>query len=167
MPARSVYSARDNALVDYYVVAFWHGKEKKLSSQRHSAFFSLMHQLLDNCRQGMSLAENKKFLQTSLLQNTSDTVRDEDGLIYDFDPPTMRIALEFAMTGILSHHRLYQHMLSTEQGEASIAQDVTVELPPFLNPLEEAVDETLWAQHIDPDRQVNARLPRPSRYRTA
>lgn len=70
-----------------------------MSPQQHSAFFHLMHRLLCNCKDGMSLAENTAFLKKSLLDNCSEATQDEDGLVYDFTPKAMRIVLDFATTG--------------------------------------------------------------------
>ena len=42
--------AKEGAILDYYVSALWWAKENSLTQEQTSAFFTVIHNLLDNIK---------------------------------------------------------------------------------------------------------------------
>lgn len=144
-------SLREAALLDVCVAAYWFGKEQKLTNHQLSAFFTVLHKLIGNCKSGMSMMENIGEFQ-KLLVGVGITEKCPLG---QFSKEQAKWLTEYIMSSLFQHYGLYQYLLNERQDEETVSMKLPICIPPScssltLPPLEEAVSEQFYLQYINP-----------------
>ncbi|XP_065919584.1 ciliary-associated calcium-binding coiled-coil protein 1-like isoform X2 [Dysidea avara] len=144
-------SLQEAALLDVYVAAYWLGKEQEFSNQQLSSFITVLHKLIGNCKDGVSLAENITEFQ-QLLVDVGITDKCPLG---QFSREQAKWLTDYIMTSIFQHYHLYQYLFTEVQEEERITLKLPMNVPPpsssFMPPpLEEAIPESFYQKYVNP-----------------
>jgi hypothetical protein len=145
---------REAIQVELFLTAYSFCIEEGFASGQISAFLTLLHMLLLNCKEkGMSLSANVTELK-KLMEGVGSTDRCPMG---SWSREQAERVLEYIMTSFLQHYRLYEFVFSEVQDEEESTSKLPVPVPPdpaslVLPPLEEAVHEEFYHKYICPDQ---------------
>ncbi|KAI0207285.1 Ciliary-associated calcium-binding coiled-coil protein 1 [Lamellibrachia satsuma] len=142
-------------VLDYYVAAFWWGKEQNFNVEQLSSFFTVVHTLLENIKEKtLTLLDNLKEFKRMLAgvgllplppqpeQESMHTVAETQSLTEMTGPPPVPTTVldcfnivqakamsDYLHSSIFKHYKLYEYMFSHTQAEELIGTDLEVEVP--------------------------------------
>jgi len=144
---------KDSACVDYYVAGYWWSKEQSFTHEQMSAFFTVIHTVLQNIRdKQMTVVDNLKEFKKMLVGIGQETPEISGGLDC-FDISQAKLITDYMASSVFQHYKLYEFMFSTNQAEEIIGTDLEIETPkaadmPWPPPLEESVQEDVYQAYI-------------------
>ncbi|KAL2918230.1 hypothetical protein HK105_202157 [Polyrhizophydium stewartii] len=141
---------QSSILVSFYHSNYTFAKENKFSQIQISVVFSILKATLDKALekslvQVMAIAEFKKMLfdytstAPSALANQSSASAVESAGWEIFSPGESKLIIDYAMSTLFQHYRLFQYVFSNEQEKQEIECPVQIELPPTAPPLADAI----------------------------
>ncbi|KAI8916887.1 flagellar C1a complex subunit C1a-32-domain-containing protein [Entophlyctis helioformis] len=141
---------QNSILLSFYHSCYYFAKENKFAPIQISVFFSIMKITLDKTFDKSlshlhALSEFKKLLfdymaSPSLNQvNQSASNALESASWEIFGPQECKLIVDYAISTIFQHHRLYQYVFTNEQEKQEIELPITLELPPNPPPLSEGI----------------------------
>jgi len=134
---------KEGIMLDYYVSAMWWAKEQLFSSEQTSAFFTVMHTVLESLKdQQISLSANLVDFKKLLVGCGLDC--EATGGLQCFDTSQAKLITQYMFTSLLQHYRLYEFLFSATQAEEIIGTDLELQVAPGADlpwppPLEEAL----------------------------
>eukprot|EP00048_Salpingoeca_helianthica_P008327 m.121427 g.121427 ORF g.121427 m.121427 type:complete len:231 (-) comp14575_c0_seq8:45-737(-) len=137
------------ASLEYFLAGFSFGKEHNFSEMSLSALLTLLHVLLENCREKkMSLTDNHTIFREMMARHVGG---DEENVM-DFEPSKAALIHDHLAKGLFLHYRLYQ--AAPAEPVSFFTATITIEHPPSLPSMATAVPQAAT-------RPVSAAPPHP------
>ncbi|KAL5033832.1 hypothetical protein BDV3_003473 [Batrachochytrium dendrobatidis] len=136
-------------LMSFYYSNYYFSKENKFSPIQISVFFSIMKLTLDKSLEKslthtQTLSEFKKLLFDSLaepsspaiLANSTNQIEDPTSSI--FEPAECKLIIDYAMTTLFQHFKLFHYVFNNDQEKQEVSWPVALEIPFSALPLSDA-----------------------------
>ncbi|CAK8671387.1 ciliary-associated calcium-binding coiled-coil protein 1-like isoform X2 [Clavelina lepadiformis] len=131
--------------LDCYVIAFHWAKDKCFDERQLSGFITLVSNILNNIKEHqMSKAENITYLKECFSGVGSENPDVVSIPLYFFKLEHAKLIMQYLLTTIFQHYKLYEYLFTQQQDELIIGSDLCTEVcpemsGPFPPPLQEAI----------------------------
>jgi hypothetical protein len=160
------------AILDFFVTAFVFAKESDFTDEQSSAFFTIIHKLIDNIRgnnahmyacndttmmicaeKNLSLGDNVQQLQSYLMGIEGSSPHQCS--LNCFTINVAQKCIEYIHTSLFQHYSLFEYIIHEKQEDEPILVQLQACVPPNVEtlcpaPLEEAVPEDFYNRLIKP-----------------
>jgi hypothetical protein len=142
------------AILDFFVTAFVFAKESDFTDEQSSAFFTIIHKLIDNIREkNLSLGDNVQQLQSYLMGIEGSSPHQCS--LNCFTINVAQKCIEYIHTSLFQHYSLFEYIIHEKQEDEPILVQLQACVPPNVEtlcpaPLEEAVPEDFYNRLIKP-----------------
>lgn len=133
--------------LDYYVTQYWWvAKQKKLSNEQISTYFSIVCILMENLKEKTyTFSQNINQLQT-ILSDLNESLK-------TFSDDITKEILNYISTTFFQNYKLYEYVINESQNEIIIPKEMLVECPkedefPYPPPLDEAMSEKIYRKYV-------------------